>query len=462
MSQGLAAVMARVEEIRAAFGTRRSAATSTRSGASFDDALRSAAGTPNPQGKTATSAASGSTSASSNAAVGSSSPVRSKSTATTKAGGKGWPAGVPEDAEQFRDEFEAASAETGVPLNVLLAVSWAESAFNPDAESSAGALGLMQLMPATAESLGVDPRDPAQNILGGARYLAQQYESFGSWDLAFAAYNAGPGAVDRYGGIPPYAETQNYVAVIEGYLDRIAAAGPTTTSNTTHAAKAPEQPTVAAQTTGGTNTTQPSTVSSFALSGALDALATPLESYALQRAQSVDAAGNLSSVGGEVSLVSATQTGVLVAPLSGGLLSGALPTETVAATSLPDRLVALVQRAKEGGQSAHRVTLRLDPPDLGAVSVRLELRGNDVAVSLRAERADASALLNAQRDRVAALLQREGLQLSGFDVHADSGANQSGAWSRRSAGTGGHARLDQIDLDTSAQVQLAFERGLRL
>ena len=73
-----------------------------------------------------------------------------------------------------------------------------------------------QLMPQTARLLGVDPLDPYQNLDGGARYLAQQYRDFGSWRLALAAYNAGPQAVRKYGGVPPYAETRNYVDVIWG------------------------------------------------------------------------------------------------------------------------------------------------------------------------------------------------------------------------------------------------------
>ncbi len=89
-----------------------------------------------------------------------------------------------------------------------------ESAFNPDARSSVGAIGLGQLMPGTAELLGVDPYDPEDNLHGSARYLLAQLEDFGAAGLALAAYNAGPEAVRDYGGIPPYAETEGHVAKV--------------------------------------------------------------------------------------------------------------------------------------------------------------------------------------------------------------------------------------------------------
>ena len=91
-----------------------------------------------------------------------------------------------------------------------------ESGWKADAVSSKGALGLAQLMPATARALGVDPDDPMQNLDGGARYLSMMHKRFRSWRLALAAYNAGPEAVDRHGGVPPYKETQNYVRKIWG------------------------------------------------------------------------------------------------------------------------------------------------------------------------------------------------------------------------------------------------------
>jgi cell wall-associated NlpC family hydrolase len=110
--------------------------------------------------------------------------------------------------------FESAGARHGISPAILAAVAQAESGNNPRAVSHAGAQGLMQLMPATARGLGVDAFDPAQAVDGAARLLSSHLEKFGSLPLALAAYNAGPGAVSRYGGIPPYQETQGYVARI--------------------------------------------------------------------------------------------------------------------------------------------------------------------------------------------------------------------------------------------------------
>ena len=92
---------------------------------------------------------------------------------------------------------------------------WTESRYCVDARSPKGALGLGQLLPGTAAELRVDPLDPDQNLLGSARYLRRQYDTFGSWELALAAYNAGPGAVSRYGGVPPFAETRRYVGEVK-------------------------------------------------------------------------------------------------------------------------------------------------------------------------------------------------------------------------------------------------------
>ncbi|MEM1064871.1 MAG: lytic transglycosylase domain-containing protein, partial [Pseudomonadota bacterium] len=103
-----------------------------------------------------------------------------------------------------------------IPEDLFLRLVSQESGWNPRAESHKGAMGLAQLMPQTARLLRVDAWDPRQNLEGGARYLREQYERFGSWRLALAAYNAGPGAVERYGGVPPFRETQGYVRAILG------------------------------------------------------------------------------------------------------------------------------------------------------------------------------------------------------------------------------------------------------
>ncbi|MFK7869548.1 MAG: lytic transglycosylase domain-containing protein [Roseobacter sp.] len=109
-----------------------------------------------------------------------------------------------------------AARRHGVPEDLFLRLVQQESNWNPKAKSHKGALGLAQLMPGTARYLRVDPLDPEENLDGGARYLMKQFRTFRSWDLALAAYNAGPGAVEKHGGIPPFRETQNYVRVITG------------------------------------------------------------------------------------------------------------------------------------------------------------------------------------------------------------------------------------------------------
>jgi cell wall-associated NlpC family hydrolase len=107
--------------------------------------------------------------------------------------------------------FQQAGAKYGVSPALLASVARAESGLDPRAVSKAGAQGLMQLMPATASSLGVNAFDPAQAVDGAARLLKSHLDTFGSTELAVAAYNAGPAAVRRYGGVPPYSETQTYV-----------------------------------------------------------------------------------------------------------------------------------------------------------------------------------------------------------------------------------------------------------
>lgn len=116
----------------------------------------------------------------------------------------------------YRELAAQIAREEGVDPDLFLRLVQAESSFNPDARSPVGAIGLAQLMPGTAADLGVDPTDPVQNLRGGARYLRQQIDTFGDTNLALAAYNAGPGNVRKYGGVPPFRETENYIARIMG------------------------------------------------------------------------------------------------------------------------------------------------------------------------------------------------------------------------------------------------------
>ncbi|MEM6727397.1 MAG: lytic transglycosylase domain-containing protein [Pseudomonadota bacterium] len=129
-------------------------------------------------------------------------------------------ANVPRYNGRYNGPFLAmarqAARQHGIPEDLFLRLVQQESGWNAKAKSHKGALGLAQLMPATAAYLRVDPHDPRQNLEGGARYLKEQYQKFGSWRLALAAYNAGPHRVEQYDGVPPFKETQNYVRIILG------------------------------------------------------------------------------------------------------------------------------------------------------------------------------------------------------------------------------------------------------
>lgn len=130
------------------------------------------------------------------------------------------PASIPTYSGRYRGEYvevaKAAARRHGVPEDLFLRLVQKESAWNPGAVSHKGATGLAQLMPDTARRLGVNMSDPHDNLNGGARYLRMMYDRFGDWKLALAAYNAGPEAVQKHGGVPPYAETKGYVLAILG------------------------------------------------------------------------------------------------------------------------------------------------------------------------------------------------------------------------------------------------------
>jgi hypothetical protein len=143
--------------------------------------------------------------------VGTPSVIRRVLPAESPSAVSGAAAGASLSGVPYADLFTRAGSRHGVDPALLAAVAQQESGFDASAVSPAGAQGLMQFMPGTARGLGVDPFDPASAVDGAARYLADLTRQFGSTELGLAAYNAGPGTVRRYGGIPPYSETQDYV-----------------------------------------------------------------------------------------------------------------------------------------------------------------------------------------------------------------------------------------------------------
>lgn len=209
---GEAATLERIRQLQALLlQTRAVAAGQTASAVGAVEATGAAGDEPAPGAAGSFAAALAAASSTAPAAAGSTAPAAASSTAPTAAGSDGPEAAQP---AAYEAEIEAAAARHGIDPALLFGLIQQESGFDPSARSGAGALGLTQLMPSTAASLGVaDPLDPAESIEGGAAYLASMMQRFGgNAEEALAAYNAGPGAVEQYNGVPPYPETEQYVA----------------------------------------------------------------------------------------------------------------------------------------------------------------------------------------------------------------------------------------------------------
>ncbi len=193
------------------------------------------------------------------ASVAGATPAGATATAAPAAGTTATGAATPGANTPYATEIDAAAKKYNVDPALLRGLIRQESNFNPNAGSPAGARGLTQLMPGTAAALGVDPSVPAQAIEGGAKYLRQQLDRFGNDPAkALAAYNAGPGAVQRYGGVPPYAETQNYVRKVLGYAADYRQAAPASTA--TAAASSVTSPLGAVATSPVTSVSAPTSV----------------------------------------------------------------------------------------------------------------------------------------------------------------------------------------------------------
>jgi soluble lytic murein transglycosylase-like protein len=246
------ATVARVAQLEAMLGlspagapvstpptTTGTSSTSSSSPTSFAAQLASLAGTP------ATAATSDPSLTNAPAATTGATPTGATST------------GTPGAATPFAAEIDAAAKKYGVDSALLRGLIRQESNFNANATSPAGARGMTQLMPGTAAALGVNPAIPAQAIEGGAKYLRQQLDKFGGDpEKALAAYNAGPGAVQRYGGVPPFAETQNYVRKVMAYAAEYRKDAPSASASAASAVAASAPTTAPAATAAGQVGTQ--------------------------------------------------------------------------------------------------------------------------------------------------------------------------------------------------------------
>ena len=239
------ATVARVTQLEAMLGLSPAGAPLSRSSAS------SAASTGTSGSSGSSGFAAQLASVTGTPAASASATVDPTATAGTTGAGAGTGASTP-----YAPEIDAAAAKYSVDPALLRGLIRQESNFNAGATSPAGARGLTQLMPGTAAALGVDPSVPAQAIEGGAKYLRQQLDRFGNDPAkALAAYNAGPGAVQRYGGVPPYAETQNYVRKVMGYAAEYRQAAPASGAATSMAS--PVTATTAAPTVTGPTSVLP-------------------------------------------------------------------------------------------------------------------------------------------------------------------------------------------------------------
>jgi soluble lytic murein transglycosylase-like protein len=206
----IAHLQARIESVSAPAVRAARAEPASRAAGGFADVLAAApAAAPGQTQPVAAGGAPGAAGAASDAGGVVDQAAASAPTATAGLGT--WADRLPVTGQRWAEAIDRAARDAGIDPALLAALVRHESNFDPDVRSHAGAIGLAQLMPGTAAALGVDPTDPVQNLRGGARYLREQLDRFGTPELALAAYNAGPNRVAQAGGVPRITETQTYV-----------------------------------------------------------------------------------------------------------------------------------------------------------------------------------------------------------------------------------------------------------